>query len=187
MKSYNDQKLLISLLFLGIAGGFAGRFLEAQHISFPASSNLNQAAAILATQENIVGLSTPEAEPTISLGLGTSAGTDVSFSRTKDCGETMTIKAVKKRTIGFLCLSTTDKQAAVTIARASTHVNALVVAFKGTDEGTARRALDLGASVVTLNNATTVQVYTVEKSARGSAFTLDLTGRATKNLSVTKK
>jgi len=187
MKSYNDQKLLIGLLFLGIAGGFAGRFLEAQHISFPASNNLNQAAAILATQENIVGLSTPEAEPTISLGLGTSAGTDVSFSRTKDCGETMAIKAVKKRTVGFLCLSTTDKHAAATIARASTHVNALVVAFKGTDEATARQSLGLGASVVTLNDANTVRVYTVEKSARGSTFTLDLTGKTASNLAVVKK
>lgn len=187
MKSYNDKRIIVSLLFLGIAGGFAGRFLEQQHISFPSTGNLNQAAAILATEANIVGTPAPEPEPTISLGLGTTKDADVSFSRMNDCHSEMAIKAAKKRTIGFLCLSVTDENLDIRIAEAGAKANILTVSFDTHDESVARQILDIGASVVTMKDKETVWLYTAEETTHGSSFKLNLTGQKTSDLVVVKK
>ena len=67
MKSYKDKQLLLSLLFLGLAAGLFGRGFEHLSFSFPASTDLNQAAAIVATQENLAPQLPPP--PVITLGF----------------------------------------------------------------------------------------------------------------------
>jgi poly-gamma-glutamate capsule biosynthesis protein CapA/YwtB (metallophosphatase superfamily) len=71
MKSYKDKdkQLLIGLLFLSLVAGLTGRFFETEHFTFPKANSLNSAAALLATQQNIVG--TKQNTPvTVSLGFG---------------------------------------------------------------------------------------------------------------------
>ena len=157
MKSYKDNRLLMGLLMLGIAAGVTGRFFETERMSFPSQGNLNQAAAILATRENIVGAPSATPNPAKSLGVSDSmkTETDVSFVRQEDCGGEMAIKAKDSRTVGFLCLSAKDPAADAVIAEASTKVNALVVSFNyGTgmlrtdQEKVAERAIDAGAAMV---------------------------------------
>ncbi len=64
MKSFNDKKILIGLVFLGLAAGLSGRFFETAH--FAAGNNLNSAAAILATEQNLA----PQAKPVPEITLG---------------------------------------------------------------------------------------------------------------------
>lgn len=67
MKSYNDKKVLFGLLFLGLAAGFFGRGFEFIKISFPATHNLNTAAALLATEQNLAP--TIKVEPVTTFGF----------------------------------------------------------------------------------------------------------------------
>ncbi|MEI8129886.1 MAG: CapA family protein [bacterium] len=67
MKSYKDKQLLFGLLFLGLSAGFLGRGFEHIHFTFPATNDLNQAAAVIATQQNLVpSLPTPTS---ITIGM----------------------------------------------------------------------------------------------------------------------
>jgi poly-gamma-glutamate capsule biosynthesis protein CapA/YwtB (metallophosphatase superfamily) len=67
MKSYKDKQVIFGLMFLGIAAGLFGRGFENLHFTFPKTDTFNQAAAFLATQENLVPRVT--APPSISLGF----------------------------------------------------------------------------------------------------------------------
>ncbi len=67
MKSYKDKQLLLGLLFLGLGAGILGRGFENIHFTFPGTSDLGQAAAILATQQNIEPHTV--AQPDITLGF----------------------------------------------------------------------------------------------------------------------
>ena len=67
MKSYKDKQLLFGLLFLGLSAGFLGRGFEHIRFSFPATNDLNQAAAVIATQQNLVP-SLP-ITPSITIGM----------------------------------------------------------------------------------------------------------------------
>ena len=167
----------MGLLLLGIAGGFVGRFFETEHLSFPAANNLSQAAAIMATQENIVGTPPPAPVPEFTLGFSVSKPVvaDVSFTQTADCGADMSIKAYQSYTVGFLCLDAKDAKAAnldSTIKEAAKKVNELVVAFKTNDSKLAHRALADGAVSAVIFEKKTTWVYTKNTSAHGTSVTI---------------
>ena len=132
MKSYKDKQLMFKLLLLAIAEGAAGRFFETEHLSFPSAGNLNQAAAILATKENIVGIpgGAPDAPVTLGFSDSLPATADISFTRAADCGPSMAIKAYGGKTAGFLCLDAADPNFDSKVKAASAEVNALVVTPK---------------------------------------------------------
>ena len=67
MKSHKDKELIIALLFIGLFAGFSGRIFETLSFPSPTDTGLNQATAILATQENIV--SKEPIPPTVTLGF----------------------------------------------------------------------------------------------------------------------
>ncbi len=66
MKSYKDKQLLFGLLFLGLAGGALGHGFERLGLTVPASRDLGQAAAFMATETNIA----PQVLPAPSITLG---------------------------------------------------------------------------------------------------------------------
>lgn len=185
MKSYNDTKLLLGLLIIGIAGGFAGRALESANVAIPDTGNLNQAAAILATEQNIIGTTNPEIEPTISVGLGSVKDADISFSERRDCTDGLSIKTAQGRTIGFICIP--DADSAIIVPEAASRVNAIVVSLGKTNEAAAKEALANGAVAVITHTNDEVFVWTKEKSLTGSTFRFDITGKNTSNLKVVKK
>ncbi len=142
MKSYfdHDRRVFFGLLFLALAAGVTGRFFETEHFTFPGANNLNQAAALLATQDNIVGTPDTMTAPTLTLAVaetakklaGISPVPDVSFSREADCAQSgaesdMTIKTAHGRTVGFLCLDAKDPNFDAAIRADAPKVNALVV------------------------------------------------------------
>jgi len=67
MKSYNDKKILLTLLSIAIFAGLSGRWLESMHAGFPETDNLNSAAALLATEQNLA----PQipVPPSVTLGF----------------------------------------------------------------------------------------------------------------------
>ncbi len=67
MKSHNDKQLLYSLIFIGLVAGLFGHYFETGKITFSNSNGINSAAALLATEQNLVG--TAPATPSISLGF----------------------------------------------------------------------------------------------------------------------
>ena len=213
MKSYKDRQLLLGLLFIGIAGGFAGRYLETEHFTFPSAGHLNQAAAILATQENIIG--TPAPDPTVTLAfaetdkkLGSfSSVPDIAFSRETDCGNDMTIKTAQDSTVGFLCLDATDPNFDATIRSDAPKVNALVVSPNfGTkisaieETAISRGALADGAAFVVgmgPKASTSIDTYNgssivyslgeIKDKTATISVTADLSGNTVKNVTLEAK
>jgi hypothetical protein len=137
MKSYKDKQLLIGLVLLGLAAGGAGRFFESEHFSFPSGGQLNSAAAILATQENLARSPAPLPTPEAPV-----------FSRAEDCTTPMSIKTEGDATVGFLCLKTTDKNFDEKILAATKQANKIIVSLDKKDPKASKRALAAGAASV---------------------------------------
>lgn len=193
MKSYKDKQLLFGLLFLGIAGGLAGHFFETEHLSFPSANNLNQAAAILATQQNIVGASAVPTAASFSIGFSESVPTttDIAFTETTDCTADMSIKAYADQTVGFLCLPATDTDFDPAIEAAAAKVNALVVSFDfGTKTSAAQqetfadRAIDDGA-VMVVGTGPKASIDTSIYENAPIVYSLGTTGKNAKSISAT--
>ena len=170
MKSYfdHDRRVFFGLLFLALGASVAGRFFETQHYTFPGANNLNQAAALLAVEENIVGTPDVTVVPTVTLAVSettkklasVSPAPDISFSREADCAPSaadsdMTIKTAHGRTVGFLCLDAKDPNFDAAIRADAPKVNTLVVSpnfgskAKSSDmTAISRGALSDGAALV---------------------------------------
>lgn len=135
MKSYKDTKLALGLLFLGIAAGVTGRFFETEHFSFPAAGNLNQAAAIVATETNIVGTKTPVLATVRTVAVSVAKrdvadavpAPDIDFAQYVDCTTPFSIRPLGDATIGFLCLDANAKDIENTVRESAAQVNALIV------------------------------------------------------------
>ena len=67
MKRHNDKQILYSLIFVGLLAGLFGHYFETGKITFSNSNGINSAAALLATEQNLV--STTPAPSSISLGF----------------------------------------------------------------------------------------------------------------------
>lgn len=75
MKSYKDQKLLFSLLILGLFAGVSGRIFETTTLNITGTTNPN-AASVISANEPVEKVVFPVVEPVITLGF---AG-DISLS-----------------------------------------------------------------------------------------------------------
>ncbi len=53
MKSHNDKELLFSLVFITLLAGLGGSYFERNPIHFSNTNDINSAAAILATEQNL--------------------------------------------------------------------------------------------------------------------------------------
>lgn len=67
MKSFKDKQLVLGLLFLGLVAGAMGGYFEQQSASLSNGNGINQAAAILATEQNLTSTLPPP--PEITLGF----------------------------------------------------------------------------------------------------------------------
>lgn len=164
MKSYKDKRIIVGLLALALFAGGAGRFFESTHFSFPKTNDLGQAAAILATQENIVGAKTPEALPDTSLAIVRSkklqTTEDIVLAPAGCVNRSFEIFAHESYTVGFLCLSIKAGDFDTQIQNATGKANVLVVAIDAPDTAFADRAQKAGALMTVSYSEKDVWVYT---------------------------